>query len=148
MYISHRFITGEPSNDEAQPRLRQQVVGCSALLSCFWLRCSHEPPLDNERNFTITAASPITVPTSSAPRSGSVEHQGQALSTYTLPSMSASHLAQHVIYDLAVLVLRAEQDDLGISADFYRVSRRPVEQVTPVDHFLCAVCVGDGEFTL
>lgn len=28
----------------------------------------------------------------------------------THPSMSASHLAQHVIYDLAMLVLRAERD--------------------------------------
>jgi hypothetical protein len=28
------------------------------------------------------------------------------------------------------------------------VSRWPVEQVTAVDHFMCAVCIGDGEFTL
>ncbi len=35
--------------------------------------------------------------------------------------MSGAHLVQHVIYDLAVLVLRTKQDDLGIFADFYRV---------------------------
>jgi len=62
--------------------------------------------------------------------------------------MSASHFSQHVLYHLAVLVLGTEEDNLGILADFDRVSRWPVEQVTPVDHFLCAVCVGDGEFTL
>jgi hypothetical protein len=61
--------------------------------------------------------------------------------------MLAAHLAKHVIYDLTMLVLRTEQDDLGIIADFDRVSGWPVEQVTAVDHFICAVCVGDGEFT-
>ncbi len=53
--------------------------------------------------------------------------------------MSASHFAQHVLYHLVVLVLGTEEDNLGILADFDRASRWPVEQVTPVDHFLCAV---------
>ena len=44
-------------------------------------------------------------------------------------SISGAHLVQHVIYDLTVLVLRTEQDDLGIFADYYRVPGRPVEQV-------------------
>ena len=50
-----------------------------------------------------------------------------SLLTELLGRALASHFAQHVIYDLAVLVLWAEQDDLGILADFDRVSGRPVE---------------------
>src|SRR5512143_1943189 len=61
---------------------------------------------------------------------------------------SCAHLLQHVIYDLTVLVLRTEQYDLGIFADFYRVSGRPVEQVTAFVLFLSAVCVSNCEFTL
>jgi len=62
--------------------------------------------------------------------------------------MSGAQLVEHVINDLTMFVLRAEQDDFGILADFNSVSRWPVEQVTAVDHFMCTVCVGDGEFTL
>ena len=50
--------------------------------------------------------------------------------------MSSAHLAQHVIYDLTVLVLRTEQNELGIFADSYRVSGWPVEWVTALDLFL------------
>ena len=53
--------------------------------------------------------------------------QGRVLGTCSHMSISGAHLVQHVIYDLTVLVLWTEQDDLGIFADFYRVSGRPVE---------------------
>ncbi len=42
-------------------------------------------------------------------------------------SKLASHLAQHVIYDFAVFVLRTEQNDLGVFTDSHRVSGRPVK---------------------
>lgn len=63
-------------------------------------------------------------------------------------SRLARHLTQHVVYDLAVLVLRTEQNDLGVFTHSHRVSGRPVEQVAAVYHFLCVVCVGDGKFSL
>ncbi len=39
----------------------------------------------------------------------------------------AGHLAQHVVYDLAMLVLRTEQNDLGVFTDSHSMSGRPVE---------------------
>ena len=45
-------------------------------------------------------------------------------------------LCNHVIDHLAVLVLRAEHDDLGIGVDPHVVSRRPVEQVVGADRLL------------
>jgi len=59
-------------------------------------------------------------------------------------SMSGAHLVQHVIDDLPVLFLRAEQDDLGIFGDLYRVSGRPVEQVTAIVQFPGAVKKGNA----
>ncbi|HUW54281.1 MAG TPA: hypothetical protein VMV99_12780, partial [Rhodanobacter sp.] len=64
------------------------------------------------------------------------------------PRPLASHLAQHVVYDFTVLVLRAEQNDLGILTDFDCVPGRPVEQVTTADYFARSICIGNGEFTL
>ena len=49
-----------------------------------------------------------------------------------LPGLSAHH-ALHVVDDPVVLLLRAEQDDLGVLPDPHRVPRRPVEQVTALD---------------
>lgn len=42
---------------------------------------------------------------------------------------SAGHLLQHVVDDLAVLALRAEEDDFGVRTHPHGVSRRPVEEV-------------------
>ncbi len=50
-----------------------------------------------------------------------------AIAWWPIHSRLASHLAQHVVYDLAVLVLRTKQNDLGVFTDFRCVSGRPVE---------------------
>lgn len=42
----------------------------------------------------------------------------------------AAHFGQHVIYDLAVLMLWAKQHNVGILGDLDRVSGWPIKKVT------------------
>ncbi|MBN8762328.1 MAG: hypothetical protein J0I63_03145 [Thiobacillus sp.] len=60
----------------------------------------------------------------------------------------ASHFPEHVIDHFAVLVLRAEQDDIGVLTHSDRVVRWPVEQVAAMDFFTAAVRIGHRERTL
>ena len=61
------------------------------------------------------------------------------------PNGSALHLRDHVVHDLGVLDLRAEEDDLGVVGDPDRVAGRPVEQVAGVDRLLASVGEADDE---
>ena len=55
---------------------------------------------------------------------------------------------QHVINDLTMLMLRTEQNDLGVLTDLDRVPRWPVEQVSTTNDFVRTICIGDCEFAL
>lgn len=59
----------------------------------------------------------------------------------------APRLFNHVVDNLAMLVLRAEHNDLRVSIDAHIVPRWPVEQVIGADCFLLADRIGRGEFT-
>jgi hypothetical protein len=56
-------------------------------------------------------------------------------------------LFNHVVDDLAMLVLRAKHDDLRVSINPHIVAWWPVEQVAGADCLLVAGCVGRGELT-
>ena len=49
---------------------------------------------------------------------------------------------------MAMLVLRAEHDDLGVLVNFHIVTGRPIEKVIGVDGFLIARRIGRGQPTL
>src|SRR5680860_1284281 len=61
---------------------------------------------------------------------------------------SGTDLRNHVIDDLAVLLLRTEHDDLGAGVDPDVVSRRPVEEVVRVHRLLSALSVGRGQLAV
>src|SRR4030088_981716 len=54
-------------------------------------------------------------------------------------------LFNHVVDDVAMLVLRAEHDDLRVSINPHIVPRWPIEQVIRVDFLLLASRIGRGE---
>ena len=54
---------------------------------------------------------------------------------------SAIYHLYHVIYDMAVLLLRAEHYDLRVGVNLYIVPGWPVKEIIRVDCFLCAVRV-------
>lgn len=60
----------------------------------------------------------------------------------------AAHFGQHVIYDLAVLMLWAKQNNVGILGDLDRVSGRPIKKVPAFNHFIRPVGIGDRDFTV
>ena len=57
-------------------------------------------------------------------------------------------LCNHVIDHPAVLVLRAEHDDLGIRVDPHVVAGRPIEQIVGAHRFLRPAGVRGGELSL
>src|SRR3972149_6451518 len=59
----------------------------------------------------------------------------------------APRLFNHVVDDLAMLVLRAKHDDLRVSINPHIVPRWPVEQVIGADCLLLAGRIGCGELT-
>lgn len=71
-------------------------------------------------------------------------HRENAATKWPVRS-STFYLFNHVAEDMAVLMLRAEHDDLRIRVDLHVVSGWPVKQVVRFDRFLRAVCIGRGE---
>ena len=66
----------------------------------------------------------------------------------SLPRILTFHLRYHVVDDTAVLVLRAEHDDLRVCIDFYIVPGWPVKQIVCVDRLLHTVRVSYGELAV
>src|SRR3977135_936167 len=56
-------------------------------------------------------------------------------------------LFDHVVDDVAMLLLRAEHDDLRVSINPHIVPRRPVEEVIGADSLPLAGCIGRGDVT-
>src|ERR1700716_168409 len=57
----------------------------------------------------------------------------------------ALYLLDHVVDDAAVLVLRAEHDDLRVGIHLHIVPRRPVEKIVRVDRLPRAIPIGCGD---
>src|SRR5216683_391843 len=59
----------------------------------------------------------------------------------------ALRLFNHVVDNVAVLMLRAEHDYLRVSIDLHVVPRRPIELIIGADCLLLAGRIGRGELT-